>query len=76
LALGHLGVAVEEFIRATGTTQPRASIPPSQVQIPPTPVPPPPAIAASARPTPIPPIHVPHIDLELTGAHLHEDEEQ
>lgn len=68
-ALAHLGVEVEELIRATGASGgARVSIPPPQAQILPTPVPPP--ASSATRPTPVPSVHVPHLNLEVTGAHL------
>jgi len=69
-SLPHLGVEVEELPKASGPNASPVSMPPPAAQmIPPTPVPPP-IMAASARPTPIPSVHVPHVDLELTGAHM------
>lgn len=67
-ALAHLGVEVEELPRASGPGAAPVSMPPPQAQIPPTPAPPP--ARPTPRPTPIPQLHVPHVDLELTGAHL------
>jgi two-component system chemotaxis sensor kinase CheA len=67
-ALTHLGVEVEELPRASGPGASPVSIPPPQSQMLPTPVPPP--ASSATRPTPIPSVHVPHLDLELTGAHL------
>ncbi len=67
-AVAHLGVEVEELPRASGPGASPVSIPPPQAQILPTPVPA--QMSAAMRPTPIPSVHVPRIDLEMTGAHM------
>ncbi len=67
-ALMHLGVEVEELPRASGPGASPVSMPPPQAPMLPTPVPPP--IISSSRLTPVPSLHLPNIDHDLTDAHL------